>query len=90
MEFKSQCEILKQDLKKAQKVKKKLFNRNQLVVFNSLNLNLQIKVLEKELGENYDIKAILSGQSNWKGRNQQIRTLQSKVSTQKWFKKIFV
>jgi len=37
------------------------------------------KALEKELGENYDIKSILSGQSNWKGRNQQIRTLQSKV-----------
>jgi hypothetical protein len=55
MEYKSQCEILKQDLKKYQ------------------------KALEKELGENVDVKSILSGQSNWKGRQQQIRNLQSKV-----------
>jgi chromosome segregation ATPase len=55
MEYKSQCEILKQDVKKYQ------------------------KALEKEVGENVDIKSILSGQGNWKGRNQQIRNLQSKV-----------
>ena len=55
MEFKSQCEILKQDLKKHQ------------------------KALEKECGENLDVKSILSGQSNWKGRQQQIRNLQAKV-----------
>ncbi len=56
MEFKSQTECLKQDLKKYQ------------------------KALEKEVGENVDVKAILAGNaSNWKGRQQQIRTLQNKV-----------
>lgn len=37
------------------------------------------KALEKEVGENVDIKSILSGQSNWKGRAQQNRILQNKV-----------
>jgi hypothetical protein len=31
------------------------------------------------VGENVDIKSILSGQGNWKGRQQQIRILQNKV-----------
>lgn len=37
------------------------------------------KVLEKELGDNVDIKAVLAGSSNWKGRQQQVRLLQAKV-----------
>lgn len=37
------------------------------------------KALEKEVGDNVDIKAILNGQSNWRGRQQQIRMLQNKV-----------
>ena len=41
----------------------------------------KIKALEKEVGENVDIKSILSGQSNWKGRQQQIRNLQAKVKS---------
>jgi hypothetical protein len=56
MEFKSQAEIVRLDLKRAQ------------------------NALEKEVGDNVDIKAILNGQSNWKGRQQQIRTLKSKVN----------
>jgi hypothetical protein len=36
--------------------------------------------LEKEVGDTVDIKAILNGQSNWRGRQQQIRALQNKVS----------
>ena len=56
MEYRSQTEILKQDLKKTQ------------------------KALEKEVGENVDIKSILSGQGNWKGRSQQIRILQNKLN----------
>lgn len=56
MEYRSQTEILKQDLKKTQ------------------------KALEKEVGENVDIKTILSGQGNWKGRSQQIRILQNKLN----------
>lgn len=56
MEYKSQCEILKQDVKKYQ------------------------KALEKELGDNVDIKSVLSGQGGWRGRQQQIRNLQSKVN----------
>lgn len=55
MEFKSQSECLKVDVKKYQ------------------------KALEKELGDNVDIKGILSGNSNWKGRNTQIRMLQNKI-----------
>lgn len=55
-EFKSQSEILKQELKKTH------------------------RALEKEVGDQVDIKSILSGQSNWRGRQQQIRTLQSKVA----------
>ena len=78
MEFKSQCEILKQDLKKSQKVMAS-FLIIVLIFNNKLIFFTRKKALEKELGENYDIKSILSGQSNWKGRNQQIRTLQSKV-----------
>lgn len=58
MEFKSQAEILRLDLKRAQ------------------------SALEKEIGDNVDVKAILNGQSNWKGRQQQIRTLKSKVNIQ--------
>jgi hypothetical protein len=61
MEYKSQCEILKQDVKKYQ------------------------KALEREVGENVDVKSILSGQSNWKGRQQQIRNLQSKVTNLNYF-----
>jgi hypothetical protein len=38
------------------------------------------KALEKEVGDNIDIKSILSGQGNWKGRQQTIRNLQSKLS----------
>jgi hypothetical protein len=38
------------------------------------------QALEKEVGENVDIKPILAGHSNWKGRQQQIRMLQSKVN----------
>lgn len=56
MEFKSQSECLKQDLKKYQ------------------------KALEREVGDNVDVKAILAGNTNWKGRQQQIRTLQNKVN----------
>lgn len=56
MEFKSQCEILKQDLKKTQ------------------------KALEKEVGDGVDIKSILSGQSNWRGRQQLITNLRTKVN----------
>jgi len=43
------------------------------------------KALEKEVGENFDIKSIISGQGNWKGRQQQIIILQNKV---KYTKKI--
>ena len=35
------------------------------------------------MGENVDIKSILSGQGNWKGRQQQIRILQNKVKKKK-------
>ena len=37
------------------------------------------KVLERELGDNVDMKAVLAGNGNWKGRQQQIRLLQAKV-----------
>ena len=38
------------------------------------------RALEKEVGENVDVKAILaSNASGWRGRQQQIRTLQSKL-----------
>lgn len=41
------------------------------------------KALEKEIGDHVDIKSILSGQTNWKGRQQQIILLQNKVETLK-------
>ncbi|CAF1021861.1 unnamed protein product [Brachionus calyciflorus] len=41
------------------------------------------KVLEKEVGEHVDIKSLLSGQTNWKGRQQQIILLQNKLETLK-------
>lgn len=55
MEFKSQSECLKQDIKRYQ------------------------KALEKEVGDNVDIKSLLTGNSSWKGRQQQIRILQNKL-----------
>lgn len=44
-----------------------------------LELKKTTLALEKEVGDNVDVKAILSGQSNWRGRQQQIRTLKNKV-----------
>lgn len=44
-----------------------------------LELKKTTMALEKEVGENVDVKAILSGQSNWRGRQQQIRALKNKV-----------
>lgn len=41
------------------------------------------KALEKEIGDSVDIKSILSGQTNWKGRQQQIILLQNKVENLK-------
>ncbi|RMZ96435.1 Coiled-coil domain-containing 13, partial [Brachionus plicatilis] len=41
------------------------------------------KALEKEVGESVDIKSILSGHTNWKGRQQQIILLQNKMENLK-------
>lgn len=37
------------------------------------------QALEKEVGDAASVQAILSGTSNWRGRQQQIITLQEKV-----------
>ncbi len=78
MELKSQCEILKQDLKKMHKV---CYSRisSQLMCLTTVNFEIS-KVLEREIGENVDVKGILGGQTGWRGRQQQINSLQNKVS----------
>ncbi|CAF3953734.1 unnamed protein product, partial [Rotaria sordida] len=38
------------------------------------------KALEKEVGDTVNIQAILNGTSNWRGRQQQIITLQEKIN----------
>ena len=47
--------------------------------------------MEKELGDvNVDVKSILSSQSNWKGRQQTIRNLQSKLAELKQQQQVFM
>ena len=55
-EQRNQCQVLKQELKLAQ------------------------KVITKEVGEGANMSALLSGVSGWRGRAQQIITLQSKLA----------
>ena len=55
-EQRNQCQVLKQELKLAQ------------------------KVISKEVGEGVSMSALLSGASGWRGRAQQILTLQNKVA----------
>ncbi|XP_070547060.1 coiled-coil domain-containing protein 13-like [Ptychodera flava] len=53
--------------------------RNQVQQLKQ-DLKIAQKVLEKEVGENVNIPALLNGTSNWRGRAQQIIGLQNKVS----------
>ena len=55
-DHRNQCQVLKQELKLAQ------------------------KVITKEVGESVSMSAILSGVSGWRGRAQQITTLQKRVA----------
>ena len=55
-EQRNQCQVLKQELKLAQ------------------------KVISKEVGDGVSMSALLSGVSGWRGRAQQILTLQNKVA----------
>ena len=55
-EQRNQCQVLKQELKLAQ------------------------RVITKEVGDGANISALLSGASGWRGRAQQIITLQSKLA----------
>lgn len=57
-------------------------------VSESLNQNLQLKnelkaaqkCLQEEIGEPVNVAQLLSGNSNWRGRAQQIKLLQSKIT----------
>lgn len=55
-DWRNQCQILKQELK--------LANR----------------VISQEVGEGFNLHSLISGKSTWKGRTQQIITLQQKVT----------
>lgn len=55
-DWRNQCQILKQELK--------LANR----------------VISQEVGEGFNLHSLISGKSTWKGRTQQIITLQQKIS----------
>jgi hypothetical protein len=80
MEYKSQCEILKQDLNKHKRVFELIrFITLFFTDFIQNKFNFGLKALEKEVGDNFDVKSIISGQGNWKGRQQTIRNLQSKL-----------
>ncbi|ESO96414.1 hypothetical protein LOTGIDRAFT_159823 [Lottia gigantea] len=52
--------------------------RNQSTQYKQ-ELKLAHKALSQEVGENVNIQILLSGQSNWRGRAQQILLLQKKV-----------
>ena len=42
-------------------------------------LNKANRVIAREIGENFDIDAVLSDEKAWKGRAQQIEVLKAKV-----------
>lgn len=43
------------------------------------NLNKANRIISREIGDNFDIDAVLSEENSWKGRAQQIEVLKAKV-----------
>jgi len=43
------------------------------------DLNKALRVISREIGENFDVDQVLSEENSWKGRAQQIEVLKSKV-----------
>lgn len=53
--------------------------RNQCQIFKQ-ELKLANRVISQEVGEGFNLHSFVSGKSTWKGRMQQIITLQQKIS----------
>lgn len=63
-------------------------NANKTKLFETLNQNVQLKndlklaqkCIHQEIGENVSIAALIAAGSSWRGRAQQIKTLQTKMT----------
>lgn len=87
MEQQEEVEVIPPEPSEIQLLNDKLEKTNKKV-FELLNHNTQLKnelkmahkCLQQEIGENVNVTQILSGNSNWRGRAQQISMLNGKIN----------